>query len=237
MPFSRETLDFLVENRLRDSRAWFGEHKAEYQKWVIQPLKEMVEALTPHMLAIDDQFVTQPRVDKTISRIWRDTRYTHDPSLYRDSMWIIFKRGRMHATEVPGIYFDLGPYGFSYGCGFYHASTGYMNTLRQMILRDDPAFKKAQAAYARQRIFAMEGECYKRPHYSDQPGEKALWLERRNIGFSKESRDFDLLYSDRLAQVVADDLAMLSPVYRFLLAAAQEENMRDVGHAALEAEK
>ena len=70
---------------------------------MIALLRELIEKLTPAMLSIDSQFVTVPRADKIICRIWRDTRYSRDPSLYRNSMWIIFKRDRMHSTDYPGI--------------------------------------------------------------------------------------------------------------------------------------
>ena len=83
MPFSPKTLDFLWENRMRNSRDWFEEHKSEYRSYVVEPLCELVEALTPTMLQIDSLFTVDPRVDKTISRIWRDTRYSHDKSLSR----------------------------------------------------------------------------------------------------------------------------------------------------------
>ena len=165
MPFSQKTLDFLFENRMRDSRTWFNEHKSEYLKEVIAPLRELVTALTPQMLEIDGRFITEPRVDKTICRLRRDTRYSHDKSLYRDTMWLIFKRGKMHGTEVPGIYFEITCDGFNYGCGFYHASAAYMNTMRRLILQGDPAFEKAKKAFLSQKLFHMEGERYKRPHY------------------------------------------------------------------------
>ena len=83
--------------------------------------------LSPTMLELDPEFNTEPKVDKTICRVWRDTRYTKDPSLYRDHMWIIFKRGgRMHGTDHPGMYVEINQDGFSYGCGFYYASTPSM---------------------------------------------------------------------------------------------------------------
>ena len=112
----------LVTSTIKNTAAWFC---SRCRNWC-----------SPHPgnVEIDGEFITEPRVDKTISRIWRDTRYTHDPSLYRENMWIIFKRGRMHTTEFPGIYFEITPDGFGYGCGFYHASTSYMNTLRKSIL-------------------------------------------------------------------------------------------------------
>ncbi len=223
MPFSAKTLDFLFENRLQDSREWFLDHKEVYQAVLIEPMKELVQALTPVMMEIDGQLTTEPRVDKTISRLRRDTRYSHDKSLYRDTMWIIFKRGKMHGTEVPGIYFEITCDGFNYGCGFYHASAGYMNTMRKLILQGDPAFEKAQAAYLSQKLFQIEGERYKRPHYPHQPEETRQWLERRGLSFIAESNDFELLFSDRLSHKLEKDFRRLAPIYRFLLHTSQVE--------------
>ena len=221
MGFSQKTLDFLVQNHIRDSRDWFEEHKAVYTEYVLRPLRELVEALAPQMLQIDGKLVTEPRVDKTICRIRRDTRYSHDKTIYRDHMWIIFKRGKMHGTEVPGFYFEITPAGFSYGCGFYSASTAYMRTLRELVLAKDPLFEKAQAAFLAQDLFQIEGDCFKRPHYPDQPEELRQWLERRGICFTAESADFDLAYSDRLAGRLADGFARLAPVYHFMLHIAE----------------
>lgn len=83
MPLSRETLEFLFENHLQDSKAWFDAHRDVYQRAVLEPMQELSDALAPEMLKIDPQFVTQAKVGKTISRLRRDTRFTHDPSLYR----------------------------------------------------------------------------------------------------------------------------------------------------------
>lgn len=228
MPFSQQTIDFLIENRLRDSRAWFAENHERYQRFVIEPLRELVVRLTPCMRTIDAEVVTEPRVDKTICRIWRDTRYSHDKLLYRDTLWIIFKRGRMHSTEAPGLYFEIGPDGFNYGTGFYAPSSSYMQTLRAMVLAGAPSFQAAQRSYAAQDVFRMEGECFKRARYPDQPEALRVWLERRSIGFYAESADFDLLFSDGLADRLSDDFARIAPVYRFLMDAALEEKKRAI---------
>ena len=236
MPFSKQTLDFLIENRLHDSREWFGQHKNSYNRFVITPFKELVAALPPTMLKLDDQFTTEPRVDRTISRVWRDTRYSHDPALYRDNMWLIFKRGdRMHGSDYPGCYFEISAQGFVYGCGFYHASTGYMNTLRSLVLAEDPAFSAAQQAFSRQKVFVMEGECYKRPHFADKPPAQSQWLERRNISFNARCTDFDLLFSDHLAEHLIAGFQKLAPIYRFLLHAATQELQNQAARNAQQA--
>lgn len=220
--FTRQTLDFLFENRLQDSRAWFEEHKEDYRRLVLEPLQALVRELTPCMLEIDGKLVTEPRVDRTICRIRRDTRYSHDKSLYRENMWIIFKRGKMHGTEVPGFYFDISGQGFSYGCGFYNASASYMEKLRELALAGDPRFLKAKKALERQTVYHLDGEKYKRSRFPNQPPDMRDWLDLRGISVNADSKDFALLFSDGLGEKLAADLRLLGPVYDFLLHVSQQ---------------
>ena len=80
MPFSKETLDFLTENRARDSKAWFREHDKIYRAAVLDPLRELCCRLAPAMQKIDPAFMTEPKVGRCLSRIYRDTRFTRDKS-------------------------------------------------------------------------------------------------------------------------------------------------------------
>ena len=52
MPFTDDTLEFLVRNRLTDSRPWFHEHREEYEKLVVEPMAELVTALTGGLLGM-----------------------------------------------------------------------------------------------------------------------------------------------------------------------------------------
>ncbi len=132
----------------------------------------------------------------------------------------------MNGTDYPGFYFEIGQYGFSYGCGFYQASTAFLNAMRGLILADAPEFLAAEKAYRSQSVYQMDGECYKRPHFPDYPREKREWLERRGVSFNAESRDFALLFSEKLSEKLAADFRLLAPVYRFLAGTA-ERVLRD----------
>ena len=229
MPFSQKSLDFLFENRLHDSKEWFLEHKNEYETLVKAPLTELSAALGPVMLELDPQLTTDPAVGKTISRIRRDTRFTHDKSLYRDNMWIVYKRGKMYGREVPGLYFEVFSDGhFGYGCGFYDASTAYMETLRAQVRARTPAWKKADKALRAQQVFALDGERYKRPHFPDAPAAQRDWLELRGISFNARRRDPELLFSDRMADELAKDFRLLAPLYGFLLEVAHQQRAETV---------
>jgi len=221
MSFSPKTLDFLFENHLQDSKSWFDEHKQQYNDYVLHPLEEMAVQLTDAVLELDPQAVTVPKVGKTISRIRRDTRYSKDKHLYRENMWLVFKRGpKMYGTDYPGIYFDISPDAFSYGCGFYNASTEFMANMRKAILAGNLDAMAAIEAYEKQSVFTLHGEQYKKPHFPDKPPEQQKWLELRGISLDAESSDTNLFFSENLGKAVSKDLLLLKPMYQFLLKTA-----------------
>ena len=213
MLFSQQTLDFLVQNRLRNSRDWYLAHKNEYQMFVLAPMTALVERLTPAMLAIDPCFITIPKVNKTISRLHRDTRFSKDKSLYRDAVWCQFSRDKKTQACLLGYYFEVTPRHFSYGCGFFEADTKTMQVLREMIAADDRLFREALAAYQNQSALVLQGEFYKKSRYPGQPEPKRQWLDRKGIWLSHTSGDFDLLFSEDLAPRLAHDFTQAGPVY------------------------
>lgn len=165
-------------------------------------------------------------MDKTICRIWRDTRYSHDKSLCRENMWIIFRRFRMHEPGWPGLYFELSPDGFSYGCGFYKAVPGFMDTVREMILQKDPLFLSALAAFEGQSLFCLHGERFKRPRFAEQPENPREWLNRRNLTFTAQSAELSQLFSRELPEKVRQGYEQLAPIYAFLLEASQKTQQK-----------
>ena len=113
--FRRQALRLLRENRERNNRAWFEVQKPDYPELLLEPFQMLVAELTPDMRKIDALFETRPAVDRTISRLRRDTRFSPDKSLYRDRMWLSFKRPRSDWTGHPAFYFEVNPAGYRYG--------------------------------------------------------------------------------------------------------------------------
>ena len=221
MPITAKTLDFLVENRLQNSREWYAGHKAEFREAVLSPMVELTERLTPYVSEIDPLLITEPKVDKCISRVYRDTRFSRDKSLYRDVMWCVFMRDKKAYTCPPAFVLEFSPDGFRYGCGYYDAPAKTMEAIRGLILSDDKDFMAAQRAYESQSVFAMEGELYKRSRFLEEPPKKRQWLDRRGIAFMHNSKDFSLLFSEGLSERVGQDFMLLAPIYRFFCKAMQ----------------
>lgn len=217
MPFSDKTIDFLFENRVVDNKVWFTEHRAEYDSLVLEPLRELVTALTTAMHSIDPLLICEPKVGRSISRIYRDTRFSHDKSIFRDVMWCVFIRDKKLYNGLPAFFFEFSPSGFRHGCGYYQASAESMDIMRNMIISDDKYFKAAQRAYNKQSIFHIEDSKYKRSRHPEQPEDKREWLDQRSLCFIANSEDFDLLYSDKLADKLEMDFKLLSPMYDFMM--------------------
>ena len=55
MPFTPAALDFLVENRLRNDKTWFEEHKKQYTNDVLAPFVSLTNSLAPTLAEIDSQ--------------------------------------------------------------------------------------------------------------------------------------------------------------------------------------
>ena len=225
MPFSSAAIEFLVENRLQDNREWFKEHKDRYNRDLLEPFIELVNKMAADMLEIDPQLITEPRVDRTLSRIYRDTRFSKDKMLYRDNMWLVFMREKKLYEGLPAFYFDMSPQGFSYGMGYYQASAASMEAIRRLIIAGAPAFLKADKAFRSQGVFVMEGDSYKRSRYPDMPEQQREWLDKKSVSFNHHSDDCDLLFSHNLANTLLEGFRLLAPIYDFLCLA---EVQRDI---------
>ena len=103
----------LAENRFHDSKSFYEEKKPQIQAQVLRPLRALLEDLTPFMLDIDPQFVTEPGRNGNISRIRRDNRYTRDKSMYRENAWIVFERDKKAWVCSPGFFVDISGQGSS----------------------------------------------------------------------------------------------------------------------------
>jgi uncharacterized protein (TIGR02453 family) len=215
MSITEESLRFLAENRIRDDRNWFQEHKADYKKLVEVPLLELSERLAPEMLKIDSSFTSEPR--RTISRIWRDVRFSRDKTTYRDVMWVTFRRGR--GMEYPTYWFEFSPRGYTYGCGYYQMPPVVMEYVRELVLKNDRTYKAARKAAESLPGFELEGELYKRSRYPDTTPKQKQWLDRKGITYWKRGGEDSFMFADNLADMLLLDYKALAPFYNLLLKA------------------
>lgn len=86
---------------VNNSKSWFEDNKHMYSECVLKPAQSLVSELSDFMLAIDPYLETAPTVGKTISRIYRDTRFSKDKSPFRTNIWITLKRPKKEWVDAP----------------------------------------------------------------------------------------------------------------------------------------
>lgn len=218
MPINSNTLDFLFENNLNNNKEWFHAHKEQYREYVINPLAELVTLLRPVINKIDPDIIIDPRPTRSISRIYRDTRFSKNKSLYRDNMWLIFIREKRLYNGLPAYYVDFSSGGMEYGVGYYQASAESLRYYREMILKREKSFIEAFEVMKKQNEFSFYGDLYKRSKKPDEPEEIKNWLDRKSAGVSALCTDFDLIFSDKLYLFLEEKFLTLKPIYDFFMA-------------------
>lgn len=214
--FCQGTLDFLYFNHKYNSKAWYHEHKDDFKKYLSEPFKSLVENMAPSMLAIDSQIITEPK--SIVSRLYKDLRFAKDKTcLYRDHMWLTFMRGTNAGCGLPGYFFEISPYNFRYGCGYYMADAKSMAKLRELALASSPVFAKAKECYEQQNIFKLVGENFKKARYADYPEDMRVWLEKKDMCFITSSQDINLLFSKDLAQILSEQFTLIKPLYDLMM--------------------
>lgn len=217
--FSPTGLDFLIENRFNNSKEWFHEHKHIYDEYVLKPLTELAIEMTPTIEKLDPTIVTIPKINKVLSRIYRDTRFSKDKSLFRESVWLSYKKDKKEFRHYPEFFVVITPQALIYGCGYYYMTPEAVKAMRELIEENHPIWQKALKSYENQNIFTLEGEMYKRTKYPEYPENIRNWLDRKNVCCTAYSTDFDLVFSDKLGEKLCKDIVLMKDVYDFLILA------------------
>lgn len=210
--FTPDTLAFLDELKAVNSKDWHNEHKAEFESFVAEPMKALTERLSGFMLSIDPAFETKP--SRVISRIYRDTRFSKDKSLFRDCMWLAFKRGGKEWQSHPAFYFEISPHGYRYGMGFYEAGRENMDAVRAAIDRDPKSFEAA-TAFVEASGFALAGDDYKRtikPH----PPHLAKYYQKKSFYLVKNREIDRAVFDENFADELKAEFGKLKEFYLYL---------------------
>ncbi len=211
-----DSLYLLAENRFRDSKAYYEEHKPVIKREIIEPLRAVVAELMPTMQAVD------PLIGGSISRVRRDNRFTKDKLMYRENMWIVFMRDkRTWNWCVPAFYLDFSLNGAEWGMGFYGATPSMMKALRRRAEADPERVIKA-IRKAKRAGFEIGGEPYARPRSTDDiPKELRPLYDCRNLRVSRlDSAEF--VANGRLVEDLRRGFLACAPMYAILMETVEE---------------
>ena len=215
--FSDESINFLRDLHVNNDRTWFEANRQDYENHLLNPLKELVGELGDFMLSIDGEIEVKPAINKTISRIYRDVRFSKNKTPYRTNLWLTFKRPKKNWQEAPAFYFEINQFGYGFGMGLYAASPSTMARYRELIDTKTKDFKKATKFYTDGSPFELGGESYKRIFDKSKTPEIQQWYQRKSFYLYQSRPIDDILFSENLVQLLMTEFSVLTGLYKFLL--------------------
>ncbi|QOY55679.1 DUF2461 domain-containing protein [Candidatus Sulfurimonas marisnigri] len=108
--FSNKTLPFLRAIRSNNNKEWFEAHRTEYDNYILTPSRSFVEEFGEHLMALEPTINFSPKINKSLFRIYRDTRRmgaNKEPLKHR--IGIIFWQGNGSRMQTSSFYMHFSP--------------------------------------------------------------------------------------------------------------------------------
>lgn len=218
--FTKETVRFFTALRKNNNKEWFDRNREIYDRHVMGPAKLFVTAMGKTLKKIAPHIVAVPKVNKSIFRINRDTRFSLDPTPYKTNLGIYFWDGNRSRLESSGYYFHLEPPDLWLGVGMYMIPDPLLGRYRKAIV--DPKrgveIAKITAAISTMAGFSLGGEHYKRvPAGFDPAHPNAALLKHKGLYASFEAKIPAEFFSARLVDYCFERYEPLAPLHRWLM--------------------
>jgi uncharacterized protein (TIGR02453 family) len=110
---------FLEDLARHNSRGWFEEHRQVFDQEVLAPSRLLVEALGRRLREIAPGIHADPRVNRSLFRISRDTRFSPDKTPYKTHLGLWWWEGAGPRMECSGYYLHLEPPRLMLAAGLY----------------------------------------------------------------------------------------------------------------------
>ena len=210
--FSERTIDFMWNLRFNNRKDWFEEHKDEYLRDFLYPMKELGKEVFER---ITENYGNRGFIHK-VARIYRDARRVRDGEPYRDHLWFSIEKPSDEWTGTPVFWFELEPEKWSYGLGYYQARPVTMAKLRGRIDKEPKNFEKLIAPLAKQDEFVLEGSDYVRKKTA--PTDKtAEWYNKKSFCLIHNQPNGPELFAPDLANRFVKGFEFLMPLYDYFI--------------------
>lgn len=212
--FMPETIDFLWELRMNNSKEWMEVNRERYK----EVLKEPFDRLAAELTELSPKFCGEA-AKCSISRINRDVRYSKDKSPYRANRWVVLYDERYRGTEWkehPSFYFELMPEGHSHGLGMWCATPAYLGAYRRKIESNPAAFERLIRKAEKDPLFRLRGEEYKKIRNESLDPLAQVWYRKKELLIGAEGGLEEMIFSPDLPQYLAEEWSRLKGLYAFL---------------------
>ena len=211
--FSSATFQFLKDLKENNNRDWFAENKSRYEGDLKAPALRVIEDFGPELHKLSPHFMATPR---SLFRIYRDTRFAKDKTPYKTAAGLRFRHERSKDAHAPGFYLHVAPGEIFVGVGIWHPDSQALRMIREHIVEDGAAWKRASRGKKFTDAFTLEGERLKRPPRGFDPEHEFVDDLRRKDFIGVQNMTQSFVTSAELPKELARTFRAGVPLMRFL---------------------
>ncbi|MCP4319973.1 MAG: DUF2461 domain-containing protein [Hyphomicrobiales bacterium] len=217
--FPRQSVDFLKDLKANNNREWFEGHRTDYDALFVEPAMQLIEALAPIAASLDPPHQAIPKVNKSLRRIHRDTRFSKDKTPYHTHMHIVLWTGD-HPNRSAGIHLVLSDSHFGFGSGHWAFAGDGLERYRSAV-QDTAVRAELDAAIAAAKKVGCtpgEPELQRIPRGYDSNSPAGDYLRRKGIvSRTQDAAGFDdRLFGKDATGYLTEILAALCPLDRWI---------------------
>jgi uncharacterized protein (TIGR02453 family) len=147
--FTNETMKFLRGLARNNDREWFEPRREIYERALKQPMLAVVDEINTAMHDFAPEHVRPP--NKTMMRIYRDTRFSPDKRPYKRNVAAWWARRGMEKTSGGGFYLHLDPKQLLISVGVYMPEREQLLAIRRWLAEHDEEYRALLGAIVKPR--------------------------------------------------------------------------------------
>jgi uncharacterized protein (TIGR02453 family) len=145
-----------------EARAWFTAKKPVYEAELKEPMLAIIRKVTDAMLDFAPEHVRP--AEKSLFRIYRDTRFSNDKRPYKDHIAAWWTHTGLEKTSGAGFYFHISATEVTIAAGAYMPEKEQLDAIRHWLLENHAEFRKLLDRPAVRKAFReFEGNALTRP--------------------------------------------------------------------------
>jgi len=159
---TEETFSFLGDLQANNTKDWFENNRDRYTNAWLVPAQDLVAELAPALTTGTPRLEAIPKLNKSIRRIHRDTRFSKDKTPYSPRLHLIFWAGE-HPNRAPGMHIVVHPDGLGYGAGHWAMTPAQLTRFRKALTQPTPLAELQTALQTAQAVGShLDAETLKR---------------------------------------------------------------------------
>ena len=159
--FPAEANRYLRRLQENNDRAWFEANRDQYDRYILDPARLWVQCMAERLREVAPHLVADPRVDRSIFRVHRDTRFSKDKRPYKTYLGVFMWEGQRPKMECPGFYFQLEADAVTLGAGINQIPAELLPRYRDAVVSHEQELREILNELNRNEM-GVTGESYKR---------------------------------------------------------------------------